>query len=106
MSSRAVTARLRMELLKEIEEMAREESVDRSSAIQKLLKIGLREYKMERALNLYRDRKVTLWRAAELAGVSLREMMEAIRTRDIPYQYDIEALEEYVEELLSKRKAR
>jgi predicted HTH domain antitoxin len=106
MSSRAVTARLRMELLKEIEEMAREESVDRSSAIQKLLKIGLREYKMERVLILYRDRKVTLWRAAELAGVSLREMMEAIRTRDIPYQYDVEAFEEYVEELLSKRKAR
>jgi len=104
MSSRAVTARLRKELLKEIEEVAKEESVDRSSAIQRLLKIGLKEYKMEKALNLYRDGKVTLWKAAELAGVSLREMMEAIKARDIPYQFDLEALEEYVKELLSKRK--
>ena len=104
--TQAVTTRLGDELLEEVEEVAREESVDRSSAIQRLLKIGLREYKMERVLILYRDGKVTLWRAAELAGVSLREMMEAIRTRDIPYQYDVEALEEYVEELLSKRKER
>jgi len=106
MSSRAVTARLKDELLKEIQKMAREESIDRSSAIQRLLKIGLREYKTKRALNLYRDGKVTLWRAAELAGVSLREMMDTIKARDIPYQYDVEALEEYVEELLAKRKTR
>ena len=104
MSSRPVTARLKMELLKEIHEMAREESIDRSSAIQRLLKIGLREYRMEKALNQYRDGKVTLWKAAEIAGVSLREMMETIKARDIPYQYDFEALEEYVDELLAKRK--
>jgi len=81
-----------------------EESIDRSSAIQRLLKIGLREYKMEKALNMYRDGKITLWKAAESAGVSLRGMMEAIKARDIPYQYDLEALEEYVDELLTKRK--
>ena len=104
MSSRPVTARLKMELLKEIQEMAKEESIDRSSAIQRLLKIGLREYRMEKALNLYRDGKVTLWKAAEIAGVSLREMMEAIKARDIPYQYDFETLEENVNELLAKRK--
>jgi len=102
--TQAVTTRLGDELLEEIEEIAREESVDRSSAIQKLLKIGLREYRMEKTLNLYRDGKVTLWKAAEIAGVSLREMMDAIKARDIPYQYDFEALGEYVDELLAKRK--
>ncbi|PIV23652.1 MAG: hypothetical protein COS40_03595 [Deltaproteobacteria bacterium CG03_land_8_20_14_0_80_45_14] len=104
MRSTAVTARLKTELLREIQEIAEEESIDRSSAIQRLLQIGLKEYKMEKALNLYRNGKVTLWKAAELAGVSLREMMEAIKARDIPYQYDLEALEEYVTELLAKRK--
>ena len=104
MSSRPVTARLKMELLKKIQEMAKEESIDRSSAIQRLLKIGLRKYRMEKALNLYRDGKVTLWKAAEIAGVSLREIMDAIKARDIPYQYDFEALEEYVDKLLAKRK--
>jgi len=104
MSSRAVTARLKVELLKEIQEVAKEESIDRSSAIQRLLQMGLKKYRMEKALNLYRDGKVTLWKAAELAGVSLREMMEEISARDIPYQYDLEALEEFVDELLAKRK--
>jgi predicted HTH domain antitoxin len=104
MSSRAVTARLKIELLKEIQEIAKEESIDRSSAIQRLIKIGLKQYRMEKAINLYRDGKVTLWKAAETAGISLREMMETIKARDIPYQYDFEALEEYVDELLAKRK--
>jgi len=104
MRSTAVTARLKTGLLREIQEIAEEESIDRSSAIQRLLQIGLKEYRMEKALNLYRNGKVTLWKAAELAGVSLREMMEAIKARDIPYQYDLEALEEYVTELLAKRK--
>ena len=102
--TQAVTTRLGDELLEEIEEIAREESVDRSSAIQRLLKIGLKEYRMKKAINLYRDGKVTLWKAAEIAGVSLREMMDAIKARDIPYQYDFEALGEYVDELLAKRK--
>lgn len=104
MSSKAVTARLGKELVKEIQEIAREESIDRSSAIRRLIKMGLKEYKTEKALNLYRDGKVTLWRAAELAGDSLREMMDTIKARDIPYQYDVEALEEYVEQLLSERR--
>jgi len=104
MRSTAVTARLKTELLREIQEIAEEESIDRSSAIQRLLQIGLKEYKMEKALNLYRNGKVTLWKAAELAGVSLREMMEAIKAREITYKYDLEALEEYVTELLAKRK--
>jgi len=104
MPSTAVTARLKTELLREIQEIAEEESIDRSSAIQRLLQIGLKKYRMEKALNLYQNGKVTLWKAAELAGVSLREMMEAIKAKDIPYQYDLEALEEYVTELLAKRK--
>lgn len=39
-----------------------------------LLRIGLRELKMEQALSLYKLGKLSLWKAARLADVSLREM--------------------------------
>jgi len=104
MSSQAVTARLKKELVKEIEAIAKDESLDRSSPVQKLIEIGLREYKVKKALDSYRTGEVTVWRAAELAGVSLRAMIALLKAHDIPYDYDMESLEEFVEQVLSKRK--
>jgi len=43
---------------------------------------------------LYAEDKVTLERAAMDAGVSVREMMEYLKQRKIPMQYDMEDLEE------------
>jgi len=104
MPSQAITTRLRKELVKEIEAIARDEALDRSSAVQKLVEIGLREYRLKKALNLYRAGKVTVWKAAELAGVSLRAMIDLLKAHDISYEYDMDSLEEYVEQVLSTRK--
>ncbi len=39
-----------------------------------LLRIGLRELKKEQSLALFKKGDLSLWKAARLAGVSLREM--------------------------------
>jgi hypothetical protein len=41
-----------------------------------LLRLGLRQVKMEQALALFKQGGISLWRAARLAGVSLREMAQ------------------------------
>ena len=41
-----------------------------------LLRIGLREVKMEQSLSLFKKGNLSLWKAARLARVSLREMMQ------------------------------
>jgi hypothetical protein len=41
-----------------------------------LLRIGLRHVKMAASLALFRQGDVSLWKAARLAGVSLREMTQ------------------------------
>jgi predicted HTH domain antitoxin len=58
---------------------AKKEDVDESDAIRQLMRLGLREY----AVNLYRDRKVTLREASELADVSLREMLDLLMEHGI-----------------------
>jgi len=50
--------------------------------------------KKEKATKLYAEGKITLERAAMDASVSIREMMEYLRQRKIPMQYDVEDLEE------------
>lgn len=41
-----------------------------------LLRIGLREVKMSASLALFKEGNISLWKAARLAGVSLREMTQ------------------------------
>ena len=58
----------------------------------------------EDALRAYQDGKVTLWKAAELAGLSLRAMMELVKEKKIPIPYTMEDLErdlEYVKRTTS-----
>jgi predicted HTH domain antitoxin len=50
--------------------------------------------KIEHAARLYSENKVTLERAAMEASVSVREMMDYLKGRKIPAQYDLEDLEE------------
>ncbi len=44
------------------------------------------------ALELYREGRVSLGKAAELAGLGLREFLYELRTRSIPLNYDLEEL--------------
>ena len=59
-----------------------------------MLYTAIREWKMEYATKLYAENKVTLARAAEEAGVSLREMMEYLRQKRVPMQYDLDDFEQ------------
>ncbi len=73
------TIRLPEDLSARIGYRAKREDVDESDAIRHLIKLGLKEY----AVDLYRERKVTLREASELADVSLREMPELLMEHGI-----------------------
>ena len=51
------------------------------------------------AIELYRERKVSLGKAAEIAGVSKWEMMEILASKNIPIHYDVEDLEKDIKTL-------
>lgn len=51
------------------------------------------EVKLLIALELYREGRVSLGKAAEIAGLSIRDFMYELRARRIPLSYDVEELE-------------
>ena len=61
--------------------------------IRRLLELGIREEKLRLALDLVRERRVTVWKAAEMAGIDYREMLGALRTRNVPFPLSSEDLE-------------
>jgi len=89
-----VAARLPEALISDIKKIESVEQADRSTVLRKLLYRAVAEWKKEYAARLYADGSVTLERAAMDAGVSVREMMEYLKAKRVPAQYDVEDLEE------------
>jgi len=92
--SEVISARLSKERVKLIEEIAREEKVDKSTILDRALENYTKEWALRKALESYRDGAVTLSRAAEMAGISIWEMIDVLQKKKIVLQYDIEDLEE------------
>lgn len=93
MALRTVTVRLPPEVLEEIEDIADRERIDRSEIIRRLLDRALALRRIDEAVVSYREGKVSLWRASEMAGLSLREMMDVLNERRVELNYGIEELE-------------
>jgi len=75
---KTIATRIPTELEEEIRGFMKEEGMDKSAAIRRILEIGLDEWKKKRAIELYRSEKVTLWKASQIAGISLREMLNEL----------------------------
>jgi len=96
-----LTVRLEKELIKKIEEEAREEKTDKSTVARKLITLGIEQTQKTRALDEYRKGRCTIWKASEKAGLSLREMLETIRLERIPLHVTPEDVEEAWNEALA-----
>jgi predicted HTH domain antitoxin len=87
------SVRLPKETVEEIERLSEEEGIDKGTLIRKLIAESLKEYRIKKALELYREGKVSLWEAAGIAGITYREALEELKKRNIPFKYDLEDLE-------------
>ena len=89
-----IAARFPRSSAEELEKIAEEEQVDKSTVIARALQRYIKDWKLEKALAMYREGKVTLWKAARIADVSLWEIMDTVRQRKIPMQYTFEDFRE------------
>ena len=94
-----LTTRVDEKLAKLIDEVAREEGMDRSTVIRRFLARAVRDWLIERNLKEYEEGKITLWQAADRCNISLWEMIEEARKREIRIPYTLEDLMEDIEDL-------
>jgi predicted HTH domain antitoxin len=79
MPAATVSARLETEEMELLDSLAHLSGLERASLIRTILKKGLDELRLELAINQYRDEKVTLSRAAEIAGLSLWDLIARMK---------------------------
>ncbi|MFW6110821.1 MAG: UPF0175 family protein [Thermoproteota archaeon] len=85
--TKIVSTRVPNHVAEDLKEIEEEEKTDRATVIRKLLAKAIADWKLEKALKLYREGKITLWKAAEIAGLSLWEMMEITERRETSFRY-------------------
>ena len=88
-----VSTRLEPEELRLLESLARDSGHDRATLMKSLLRRGMRELRIEQAVEAYRRQRATLSRAAEMAGVDTWEFLAGMEDRNLELHYDVEDFE-------------
>lgn len=83
MKTLTLSVRLDAEEVHRLDEAARRDGMDRSSLLKRLVRRGYADYRLESACAAYRKGEVTLSRAAELAGMSLYELLARLPDADV-----------------------
>ncbi len=88
-----VTLRLDRDLLERIDDLARDEGVDRTELVRRLLADGLIGRRTNAAIGDYAAGRRSAWSAAQAAGIDLYEMLDRIAEAGVPYRVDPDALD-------------
>ncbi len=78
-----LSIRLTEEIERKLKKLIEIEKLEKSTLMRKILNSGIDEELRKCSLELFKDRKVSLAKAAEIAGVSIREMMDLIREKGV-----------------------
>lgn len=70
-------------LLKKLDEYASKRYLDRSSALQQLVSLALREIYKKEAVQAYREGRMTIRQCAEMLGVDYFEMNEILQSENV-----------------------
>ena len=90
--------RLDAELTKAVDEVVEQESVDKSTALRKLVGEGYRGWRLKRALQQLRESKISVWEASRTAGLPLWDFLALLKKEE-----GVEWVEFDLKETLSKR---
>ncbi len=89
-------ARLERDILSMVEKTAEEERVDKTKALKDLIVLGRHQFLLQRYLQLYRDGRCSLDKAAAMVGVTVNEMMQEAAKVGLGSE---ETIEEYQQSL-------
>jgi predicted HTH domain antitoxin len=102
MPSATISARLDLEEVKLLESLAEMSGFDRSTLIKSLLRKGMKELRLEQAIEAYRKERITLSRAAEVAGLSVWDFVAGMQKEGLELHYGVRDFEADLELLAEK----
>jgi predicted HTH domain antitoxin len=88
-----ICLRLPKETARKLREIANKEEKDRSTLIREIIEEGIEEKNIENTIELYQKGRITGWKAAQLANISLWNFYKLLTEKGILLQYSQQDLE-------------
>ena len=85
MTYKTIATRVPKEIDEFLQKIMKEERLDKSATTRRILELGISEWRKERALDALKKGKATLAKAAEIAGLSIYEMIELVKEKKMDY---------------------
>ncbi len=95
-----VSVRIDKSELKEINEISKLEKKTKSNVLREVLEKGIKEKKLEIALEKFRNNEASIGKAAKIAEMPLSQFMDVLIEKNITFHYGIKELEEDFEGLI------
>ena len=92
MQTVTVSVRLPRDEAEQLQELAAQVGLERSTLLKQALRRGSAQVLFEHACEAYRRQEVTLSRAGELAGITLREFLLRLPEADLELNYGVSDL--------------
>lgn len=87
MTYNMVSLRIAPNVLKEIDILAKDEHVERSTFLRELLKKGMEQTKIERAVEQYKQGNISIGRMVEITGLPRYELFKKLKECDVSVHY-------------------
>ena len=98
--AQTVSVRIDKEDIEEIDKISRLEKKTKSTLLREILELGLKDKKLELALEKFRNREASIGKAARIAEMPLSKFMDVLVQKNIEFHYGIKEVEEDFEGLI------
>ena len=89
---KVVTIRVEDKYFEDLKKIEKEEHTERAEVMRRLLAQAIKEWKIKKALELLREHKITIRKAAKLADIHYVEVLDYASKADIDIGYDSKEL--------------
>ncbi len=93
MKTTALSVRMSTAESHQVDLCAKRGGMDRSALLKQLIRTGLKQYKLDQAVQDYRAQRASLSRAAEIAGLSVRDFISRMGSVGLELNYGVEEFE-------------
>lgn len=91
---KVITARIEDKYFEDLKKIEKEEQTERAEVMRKLLASAIKEWKTKKALELLKEHRITIRKAAALAEASYVEMLDLASKANIDVGYTLKELRE------------
>ncbi len=99
MTYNMVSLRIAPNVLKEIDTLAIDEHVERSTLLRNLLNKGLKQTRIEHAVEQYKKGKISIGRMTEVTGLPRHEIFKVLKEHNISVHYSKDRLLKEISDL-------